>query len=40
MIQGIPFWYGVGKSGAMGAVSGAISFGIGSWAATSNSFQF
>jgi hypothetical protein len=28
--HGIPFWYGAGKSGTMGAVSGAISFGIGS----------
>ena len=28
--QGIPFWYGAGKAGFMGAVSGAISFGIGS----------
>lgn len=34
MIQGIPFWYGIGKAGAMGAVSGAVSFGIGSWAKT------
>ncbi|WP_259838719.1 RHS repeat-associated core domain-containing protein [Chryseobacterium herbae] len=34
MISGIPFWYGLGKSALMGAVSGAISFGIGS-AATS-----
>lgn len=32
MIQGIPFWYGIGKAGAIGAVSGAISFGIGAWA--------
>jgi len=29
MISGIPFWYGIGKSGLMGAISGAISFGIG-----------
>lgn len=29
MINGIPFWYGIGKAGVMGAVSGAISFGIG-----------
>ncbi|WP_185113851.1 RHS repeat-associated core domain-containing protein [Chryseobacterium indologenes] len=34
MINGIPIWYGLGKSAFMGAVSGAISFGIGS-AATS-----
>ncbi|NML72095.1 hypothetical protein HHL23_20210 [Chryseobacterium sp. RP-3-3] len=34
MISGIPFWYGMGKSAVMGAVSGAISFGIGT-AATS-----
>ena len=34
MIAGIPFWYGMGKAGVMGAVSGAISFGIGA-AATS-----
>jgi len=34
MISGIPFWYGLGKTAVMGAVSGAISFGIGS-AATS-----
>ena len=34
MIQGIPFWYGIGKAGAIGAVSGAVSFGIGSWAKT------
>lgn len=32
-MQGIPFWYGAGKAGFMGAVSGAISFGIGSIAA-------
>lgn len=30
MIAGIPFWYGMGKAGLMGAISGAISFGIGS----------
>jgi RHS repeat-associated protein len=29
MINGVPFWYGMGKSGTMGAISGAISFGIG-----------
>jgi len=29
LMQGIPIWYGVGKSAVMGAVSGAISFGIG-----------
>lgn len=29
MIQGIPFWYGIGKAAVMGAVSGYISFGIG-----------
>ncbi|MEN2436561.1 RHS repeat-associated core domain-containing protein [Weeksellaceae bacterium A-14] len=29
MISGIPFWYGIGKAGLMGAISGAISFGIG-----------
>ena len=29
IINGVPFWYGMGKSGFMGAVSGAISFGIG-----------
>ena len=34
MISGIPIWYGMGKSAVMGAVSGAISFGIGT-AATS-----
>ncbi|MFC3755342.1 RHS repeat-associated core domain-containing protein [Chryseobacterium tructae] len=34
MINGIPFWYGMGKAALMGGVSGAISFGIGS-AATS-----
>ncbi|WP_029988654.1 RHS repeat-associated core domain-containing protein [Myroides odoratimimus] len=28
--NGVPFWYGMGKSAAMGALSGAISFGIGS----------
>ncbi|MEN2436730.1 RHS repeat-associated core domain-containing protein [Weeksellaceae bacterium A-14] len=32
MISGIPFWYGIGKAGFMGAISGAISFGIGSLA--------
>ena len=32
MIQGIPFWYGMGKAATMGAVSAAISFGIGSLA--------
>ncbi len=35
MIQGIPFWYGLGKAATMGAVSAAISFGIGSLATTS-----
>ena len=30
MMNGIPFWYGMGKAAAMGAISGAISFGIGS----------
>lgn len=30
MISGIPFWYGLGKAATMGAVSAAISFGIGS----------
>lgn len=34
MINGIPVWYGMGKAAVMGAVSGAISFGIGA-AATS-----
>lgn len=34
MINGIPFWYGMGKAAVMGGISGAISFGIGS-AATS-----
>ncbi len=29
MINGAPFWYGMGKAGTMGAISGAISFGIG-----------
>lgn len=29
MIAGIPFWYGMGKAALMGAISGAISFGIG-----------
>ncbi|WP_445721381.1 RHS repeat-associated core domain-containing protein [Flavobacterium sp.] len=29
-IQGVPFWYGAGRAGTMGAVAGAISFGIGS----------
>lgn len=32
MIAGIPFWYGMGKAGVMGAISGAISLGIGTWA--------
>lgn len=32
MISGIPFWYGIGKAGFMGAISGAISLGIGSMA--------
>ncbi|HAP94963.1 MAG TPA: hypothetical protein DCP54_04280, partial [Chryseobacterium sp.] len=32
MISGIPFWYGLGKAATMGAVSAAISFGIGSLA--------
>lgn len=32
MINGVPFWYGMGKAGVMGAISGAISFGIGSLA--------
>ncbi|SDF50744.1 RHS repeat-associated core domain-containing protein [Epilithonimonas hungarica] len=30
MIQGIPFWYGMGKAATMGAIAGAVSFGIGS----------
>lgn len=34
MINGIPFWYGMGKAGLIGAVSGAISFGIGSWSSS------
>ncbi|MFC0343431.1 polymorphic toxin type 23 domain-containing protein [Epilithonimonas hispanica] len=34
MIQGIPFWYGLGKAATMGAISGAISFGIGSVASS------
>lgn len=34
MIQGIPFWYGMGKTAVMGAISGAISFGIGTVATT------
>lgn len=29
MISGIPIWYGMGKAAVMGAVSGAVSFGIG-----------
>jgi RHS repeat-associated protein len=29
-INGVPFWYGAGKAGMMGGISGAISFGIGS----------
>lgn len=37
MINGIPIWYGLGKSAFMGAVSGAISFGIGS--AATSAFQ-
>ncbi|MGV0925010.1 RHS repeat-associated core domain-containing protein [Empedobacter tilapiae] len=28
-IQGIPIWYGLGKAATIGAVSGAVSFGIG-----------
>ena len=32
MISGIPFWYGMGKAATMGAVSAAVSFGIGSLA--------
>ncbi|WP_304343886.1 RHS repeat-associated core domain-containing protein [Chryseobacterium koreense] len=32
MINGIPFWYGMGKAGVMGGVTAAISFGIGSMA--------
>ncbi|WP_334124575.1 RHS repeat-associated core domain-containing protein [Empedobacter brevis] len=28
-IQGIPIWYGIGKAATIGAVSGAVSFGIG-----------
>lgn len=30
MINGIPFWYGLGKAATTGAISGAVSFGIGS----------
>jgi len=37
MISGIPVWYGLGKTAVMGAVSGAISFGIGS--AATSAFQ-
>lgn len=33
-LQGIPFWYGMGKAMTTGAISGLVSFGIGS-AATS-----
>lgn len=29
IINNVPFWYGAGKAGAIGALSGAISFGIG-----------
>ncbi|UPT69792.1 MAG: RHS repeat-associated core domain-containing protein [Flavobacterium sp. JAD_PAG50586_2] len=32
MINGIPFWYGIGKSGVMGGITGVISFGIGQMA--------
>ena len=35
MISGIPFWYGLGKAAVMGAISGVISFGIGSAAVSS-----
>ncbi|GAB0155672.1 hypothetical protein CHRYSEOSP005_09340 [Chryseobacterium sp. Alg-005] len=38
-IDGVPFWYGLGKSAVTGAVMGAISFGIGS-AATSAAASF
>lgn len=34
-INGVPFWYGAGKAGMMGAVSGVISIGIGSMAVNS-----
>lgn len=34
MINGIPFWYGLGKAAVMSAASGLISFGIGSAATT------
>ena len=34
MINGIPFWYGMGKAGTMAAVSAVISFGIGSVTST------
>lgn len=34
MISDIPFWYGMGKAATIGAVSAAISFGIGSIATT------
>ncbi|WP_353102241.1 RHS repeat-associated core domain-containing protein [Myroides odoratus] len=27
--NGVPFWYGMGKSATMGAISGAVSFGVG-----------
>ncbi|MDR0223663.1 MAG: hypothetical protein LBI32_01215 [Myroides odoratus] len=29
VVNGVPFWYGMGKSATMGAISGAVSFGIG-----------
>lgn len=32
MINGIPFWYGMGKAAVIGAASSVISFGIGSMA--------
>ncbi|MFP5040288.1 RHS repeat-associated core domain-containing protein [Parasediminibacterium sp. JCM 36343] len=34
IINGVPFWYGMGKSAVVGAVSGAISFGIGAVASS------
>lgn len=34
LVNGVPVWYGMGKAATIGAVSGAVSFGIGSVASS------
>ena len=37
-MHGVPVWYGMGKAGVIGAISGAISMGIGTVASSSAMF--